>query len=156
MTEAEGGIYLTALDRSNGNIYNYSLGSGTINLATDFNQKMGNKFNNKYLIMQSAAEQNSGDKIIRNGNVYNYPNPASGDLTKFRFFLNKATEVSIKVYDINGNRVANFKRTISAANGYYEIPWDLKEIASGIYLARVEFSSGGKSEQYTVKVAVSR
>jgi len=67
--------------------------------------------------------------------VYNYPNPARGDETMFRYCLDGPAHVSIEIYDLAGD----FVQELSAeeiARGYGEVRWDLSKIASGVYIYR--------------------
>ncbi|MFA6654185.1 MAG: T9SS type A sorting domain-containing protein, partial [Candidatus Delongbacteria bacterium] len=84
------------------------------------------------------------------GSVYNWPNPARGDITNFRFFLNEPAEVNIDIYDINGNLVENLKKSFSASGEWFEIEWNVSSVPSGIYRAVLDFGS----EKRKVKAAV--
>jgi hypothetical protein len=69
----------------------------------------------------------------------NYPNPFN-PVTVIRFEVPKAERVSLSVYDILGRRV----ETLMNANvtpGYYEIPFDGTNLASGVYFYRLSAGS---------------
>ena len=71
--------------------------------------------------------------------VYNYPNPARGSETTFRYYLNGPAQVSIEIYDLSRDFVQELSKE-EAARGYGEIQWDLSGIASGVYVYRFRAS----------------
>lgn len=69
-------------------------------------------------------------------NVYqNYPNPFN-PVTKIRFDVPKSGNISFKVYDVLGEIIYSLSGNKTA--GTYEITFDGKDIASGIYYYSVE------------------
>lgn len=91
---------------------------------------------------------------ILSKNVYNWPNPARGDETNFRFFLNIPCEVKIEIYDINGNKVQDLKQNFTSGGEYSEVVWNIRKIPSGIYNAILRFKSDSDEEVRKVKAAV--
>ena len=91
---------------------------------------------------------------ITSKNVYNWPNPAKGDETNFRFFLNFPCELSIDIYDINGNKVDDIKQNFTSTGEYSELVWNVRNVPSGIYNAILRFKSDSDEEVRKVKVAV--
>jgi len=87
-------------------------------------------------------------------NVYNWPNPAKGDETNFRFFLNFPCGVKIEIYDINGNKVDDIKQNFTTTGEYCELVWNIRNVPSGIYNAILRFKSDSDEEVRKVKVAV--
>lgn len=87
-------------------------------------------------------------------NVYNWPNPARGEETNFRFFLNIPCEVKIEIYDINGNRIETLDQEFSQAGEYCELVWNVRNVPSGIYNAILRFKSDSDEEVRKVKAAV--
>lgn len=85
--------------------------------------------------------------------VYNWPNPAYGKSTKIRYFLNgDVTGISIKIMDLSGELVTTLAGTTN--KGFdNEVPWDISNVQSGIYIAVLELS-GGCSETASIKIAV--
>jgi len=67
----------------------------------------------------------------------NYPNPFN-PTTKIRFYLDKADNFSVKIYDITGRDVALLKQG-QANKGYHIIEFDASNYASGIYIYEVNF-----------------
>lgn len=74
----------------------------------------------------------------------NYPNPFNPS-TKIQFTINKFSDVSLKVFDINGREIADLLKGNYSA-GTYEIDFDASKysLASGIYFYTL--STNGYSE----------
>ena len=87
-------------------------------------------------------------------NVYNWPNPARGNETNFRFFLNEPCRVDIDIYDINGKRIRTLTQNYMVSGDYAELVWDVSNVASGVYNAILSFRSDSKSEKRLVRAAV--
>ncbi|MEW6507283.1 MAG: T9SS type A sorting domain-containing protein [Bacteroidota bacterium] len=86
--------------------------------------------------------------------AYNWPNPVYGNETNIRYFVAEDSEVSIKIFDLSGDLVANL---ISKATGGIdnEVRWNVSGIQSGVYYARIEAkSSTGKRANKLIKIAV--
>lgn len=78
--------------------------------------------------------------------VYTYPNPAKGDKVKFKFVVNYNSDVEIKVYDVSGQTVAELHKKNVQPGVINEIEWNIKNIASGVYvyLFKAESYAAGK------------
>jgi len=66
----------------------------------------------------------------------NYPNPFNPNTT-IEFALPKATFVTLKVYNLLGEEVATLIAEKRLA-GIYRFNWETRELASGVYLYRLE------------------
>ena len=93
-------------------------------------------------------------------NVYNYPNPTSGE-THFTFKLTQLPEeIRIKIFTIAGRLVREIKLTSSALKyDFNKIFWDGRDedgdvLANGVYLYKVIMKAGEKSEEVTQKLAI--
>ncbi len=85
--------------------------------------------------------------------VYNWPNPVYGSVTNIRFYTTEPAAITVKIFDLAGETVARL--TGSSPGGIdVEIPWNVSGIQSGIYLARVEASTGLRSDAVVFKIAV--
>ncbi|PJA54891.1 MAG: hypothetical protein CO167_01285, partial [Candidatus Marinimicrobia bacterium CG_4_9_14_3_um_filter_48_9] len=78
----------------------------------------------------------------------NYPNPFN-PTTTIRYDLPEATDVTIMVYNMLGQRVATLVNSHQNA-GYYSLRWNGQtnngsQIASGIYLYRIQAGSFTKT-----------
>ncbi len=85
--------------------------------------------------------------------VYNWPNPAYGKSTNIRYFLNgDVTGINIKIMDLSGELVTTLVGTTNKGVDN-EVPWDISNVQSGIYIAVLELN-GGCSETASIKIAV--
>lgn len=71
--------------------------------------------------------------------LQNYPNPFN-PTTKIKFLNKKSGNVSLKIYDILGNEIANLVNDHLSA-GTYEVTFDASQLASGTYLYRLQIES---------------
>lgn len=84
--------------------------------------------------------------------VYNYPNPA-GDETNFRYYVDRAADINIKIFDMTGELVDELTGETSGRVDD-EITWDCSAYASGVYYARFEAVADDASESVMIKVAL--
>jgi len=85
--------------------------------------------------------------------VYNYPNPTEGTSTTIRYFLRDAAEVVIRIYDMSGELVREMSGPGAAALEN-EVTWDISNVQSGVYLARVMAKSATETNAVIIKIAV--
>jgi len=69
----------------------------------------------------------------------NYPNPFN-NATSIDFTLNKAMNIKLKVYDVQGRLVGNLAQGYHSS-GKHSVVWGAQGLSSGLYLA--ELSAGG-------------
>jgi hypothetical protein len=69
----------------------------------------------------------------------NFPNPFNPS-TKIRYSLPLLSKVSLKVYNILGQEVANLINTEQSA-GFHEAVWNAKDVSSGIYFYKLTAGS---------------
>ena len=88
---------------------------------------------------------------------YNYPNPVSEGVTKFRYFpYEDIDKVEIKVYSSSGFLIESFSSTNIQLDEYNEIEWVIGDIPMGLYLANlVSFSNSKEKDSKTVKVLIT-
>jgi len=91
--------------------------------------------------------------LLPRSRVYNWPNPVYGSTTQIRYYTSEDAAITVKVFDLVGDAVAELK---SHSTGGFdgEIAWDVSNIQSGVYLARVEAASANRTEVATIKIAV--
>ncbi len=76
----------------------------------------------------------------------NYPNPFN-PITTIQYEIPKATNVSIKIYDVLGREIATLINNNYQQPGKYKIEWNAKDYSSGIYFYQIkadEFVSNKK------------
>jgi M6 family metalloprotease-like protein len=82
---------------------------------------------------------------------YNYPNPAA-EQTTIRFRLRSEGNVKIQIYDLSGRLI--YENRDVGGESHNDHVWNLDGYPSGVYICRLEASSGGSSEVQTHKIAV--
>ena len=107
----------------------------------------------KYFLVSNEA------KIL---NVYNYPNPTSGE-THFTFKLTQIPEeIKIKIFTIAGRLVKEIKLTSTGLKfDFNKIYWNGRDeegdiLANGVYLYKVIMKAGDKTEDVIQKLAIVR
>jgi len=84
---------------------------------------------------------------------YNWPNPVREQVTYIRVYVAEDADVSIKIYDLAGDSVDEINA--KAAGGVdTDIPWEVFDIQSDVYLAKVKVTAGGKTGEKIIKIAV--
>lgn len=85
--------------------------------------------------------------------AYNWPNPVYDGKTNIRYYLGKDSAVRVKIFDLAGDLVEELSGPgIGGVDN--EVEWDVSKIQSGIYLARIEASSGTETASTVIKIAV--
>lgn len=85
--------------------------------------------------------------------AYNWPNPVYDGKTFIRYFVNENATVQIKVYDLSGELVEEFRGP--GIGGFdNEVEWNVSKVQSGIYFGRIEAESGGQRGVAIIKIAV--
>lgn len=95
----------------------------------------------------------SNTHLLPEEKVYNWPNPNLDNYTFIRYYLNSSANVKIKIYDLAGDLVKQLDGPGNPATDN-EVRWDLTDVQSGVYLARIEASGQGKTDVRFIKIAV--
>ncbi|HEY4644393.1 MAG TPA: T9SS type A sorting domain-containing protein, partial [Bacteroidota bacterium] len=85
--------------------------------------------------------------------VYNWPNPVYDSKTTIRYFVGQDASVSVKIFDLTGDIVDEFSGP-GVGGVDNEVEWDVSNIQSGIYFARIKATDGSKSASALIKIAV--
>jgi hypothetical protein len=85
--------------------------------------------------------------------VYNWPNPVYGPSTQIRYFTSEDANVTITILDLSGKKITELSGH-GLAGMDNEIPWNVSNIQSGVYLARVEARGASRSDVVIIKIAV--
>ena len=117
-----------------------------------WSQENGNGFNQSFV--DAASRSQFVNEFFPTSRAYNYPNPVYDGSTFIRYFVAEDSKINIKIFDLAGDFVAELND--NARGGFdNETKWDVGNIQSGVYLARIEAnSSTGKSESKVIKIAV--
>ncbi len=85
--------------------------------------------------------------------AYNWPNPAYDGRTFIRYFVGEPSAVHIKIFDTAGDLVKEMSGP-GVGGVDNEVEWDVRDVQSGVYFARIEAQSGGQSGSAIVKIAI--
>lgn len=121
--------------------------------AVAWSQELGEAGHRNADLRQTPSPTPISAEFFPRSRVYNWPNPVYGNETQIRFYVAEDAAVSVKIFDLTGIRVAEL--SAQATGGLdTEVSWDVRDIESGVYLARVEASSGGRTDVAVIKIAV--
>ena len=113
----------------------------------------GNQYRN-FSLPSTNKLRTQDSQLMPKKKVFCYPNPTTGNRTYIRYTLSRAADnVSIRIYDLAGDFVQELNATGMGA-GDHDVIWDLTQIQSGVYLARVEAVSGSDRNLEIIKIAV--
>ncbi|HUV84300.1 MAG TPA: FlgD immunoglobulin-like domain containing protein, partial [Methanosarcinales archaeon] len=100
-----------------------------------------------------------GDSLV--SKIHNYPNPMKSAGTTFTYYLSKDAKVSLKIYDVSNDLVAQFDNLPGNANIWNEYPWngcdkEGKQLSNGVYIYVVTADSGDNKESKINKLLILR
>jgi hypothetical protein len=125
---------------------------GSVDGKYYWTEKNGNNFNRSFI--SGAESEFVINEFFPKNKAYNYPNPVYEGQTYIRYFVSEEAAINIKIFDLAGGFVAELNDFTSGGVDS-ETLWDLSDIQSGVYLARIEaVSVNGKSESQVIKIAV--
>jgi hypothetical protein len=141
--------HLAAVDIKN-NLYVWTISSTEGNLF--WPEENGNNFNSS--AAGTPASSNLPSDFFPSNRAYNYPNPVYEGTTQIRYYVSEDSKINIKIFDLAGDFVAEMNN--DARGGFdNETTWNVNNIQSGIYLARIEAAGvSGKTETNIIKIAV--
>lgn len=118
----------------------------------DWAEIFGSNSNSSFL--GKALESQKNNSFFPGNRAYNYPNPVYNGETAIRYYVNEDSKINIKIFDLAGDFVAELNDE-AFGNMDNETVWNVGDIQSGVYLARVEATGlSGKSESVVIKIAV--
>ncbi len=154
--DGDGDLELAAVTQKN-ILYAWDLSSSYEKYGWNqpFYDELNSNRNNNPVTGNSTLPDNtlSTDQLLPEKGVYNWPNPNQDNFTFIRYFLTEAARVNIKVYDLAGDLVTEFQGSGNSGTAN-EIRWDLGDVQSGVYLARIEARSESRKEVRIIKIAV--
>ncbi|TPW17722.1 MAG: hypothetical protein FD129_267, partial [bacterium] len=115
--------------------------------------KIGNKFDKECVLFV-------GGNTLALGNVIAFPNPFNPNTTDLTLAFDnvKAANISVEVFDWNGDKVSSIGKTLLPA-GRNVIKWagqseEGTPLANGVYLARIDANDGTRTVTQVLKIAV--
>jgi len=144
-----GKLSIAAIDKKN-NFSAWQIGANEG--KQNWSQENGNGFNQSFVDV--ASRNQLVNEFFPTNKAYNYPNPVYDGSTFIRYFVTEDSKINIKIFDLAGDFVAELND--NARGGFdNETKWDVGNIQSGVYLAKIEAnSSSGKTESKVIKIAV--
>gem|GEM_PF-1494067 len=89
------------------------------------------------------------------GQVVFYPNPVSGDMVTVRFYSDGESAAQLTIYNLEGEPVASASIPVTSGTvNEYSLP--LPGVASGLYLARLQYDAPGGATIKTLTLAVEK
>ena len=117
-----------------------------------WSEEYGNPQNTSFL--DAAENRNRINEFFPENRAYNYPNPVYEGTTKIRYYVSENSKINIKIFDLAGDFVAELNDDAQGGMDN-ETVWNVGDIQSGVYFARIEANStSGKTEQTIIKIAV--
>jgi len=109
-----------------------------------------------YLPLDVIGSERALSEFLPADRFFNYPNPASGNRTTIRFYVNQPAAVTVTIFDALGDKVWERQRRVPDGNAIAELDWDISDVASGVYHCRLaaEALTGSESEVAFKTIAV--
>jgi hypothetical protein len=76
--------------------------------------------------------------ILPEGKIVTYPSPAKGPTLWFYYHLSGPAKIYIDIYNPAGEKVFIVEDE-KAAGGYVKTPWDIRQVAPGLYVYRLKY-----------------
>ncbi|MCL6494781.1 MAG: T9SS type A sorting domain-containing protein [Ignavibacterium sp.] len=145
----DGSICLAVINETN-NFFAWKISSVLSHI--DWSELYGDRKNSSFL--KIAISTNRIEEFFPKSRAYNYPNPVYETSTAIRYYVSENSKINIKILDLAGELVAELN-SYAAGGLDNETVWNVSNIQSGVYFARIEATSdSGKSESVTIKIAV--
>jgi WD40 repeat protein len=113
------------------------------------------RFNSRRTNVQVATYplEPISEEFLPENRAYNWPNPVYDGITYIRYYLSEHADVSIDIYEINGDRITSFSGPgIGGIDN--EIAWDVSGLQSSVYLGRIEARGENETHVVFIKIAV--
>ena len=140
---------LTMVDKNN---FLSAWNVGSVDGKYYWSEKNANNFNSSFV--SGAESEFVINEFFPKNRAYNYPNPVYDGQTFIRYYVSEESRISIKIFDLAGGFVTELN-DFAPAGMDGETLWNVGDVQSGVYLARIEaVSTSGKSESQVIKIAV--
>jgi hypothetical protein len=96
-------------------------------------------------------------EIFKDEYVYAFPSPAKGDKVYFKFLLYQPAKIKVYVYDIAGNLVwksSELEFEEQDVGKTHVVEWDIKDVATGMYIFRLEGKNDTQKKNVIKRFAV--
>lgn len=102
--------------------------------------KHGLYYFSQLIFKQTTSVFEKGEPVTTYDLAQNYPNPFN-PVTTIGYQLAKGSYVTLKIYDLLGHEIATLVNGYQS-EGRYDVQFDASNLASGVYLYRLESSTG--------------
>jgi M6 family metalloprotease-like protein len=151
--DSDGDLELLALS-TDGFLYAWDLDYRLEDVKAGWTQFGGDNNNSFSYYEENPELPEQQKKLIPSKSAFCYPNPTEGNSTNIRYSLSRAVQsMSIRIYDLAGDFVTSLQPS-GLIPGDHEVVWDLSEVQSGVYLARLEASDSSDNSTQIIKIAV--
>ena len=117
-----------------------------------WSEENGNPQNMSFL--DAALNTTRINEFFPSSRAYNYPNPVYDSETNIRYYVSEDSKINIKIFDLAGDFVDEMNDDAQGGMDN-ETVWDVSDIQSGVYFARIEaLSASNQSEFAIIKIAV--
>ena len=103
--------------------------------------------------LTSIPIQPHTQEFLPKSRVYNWPNPVYGKSTHIRYYSPEDANVVVTIIDLSGVKITELKGRGTAGMDN-EILWNVSNIQSGVYLARIEAKGATQNSSAIIKIAV--
>jgi hypothetical protein len=125
---------------------------GSVEGDISWKEEFGNPQNTSFV--DAAENTNRINEFFPTNRAYNYPNPVYEGTTNIRYYVAEDSKINIKIFDLAGDFVAELNDEAQGGMDNETI-WNVGNIQSGVYFARIEANSTtGKTEQAVIKIAI--
>ena len=108
-----------------------------------------------YLSLEALGEERASAEFVPEARFFSYPNPATGDETRIRFYVNQAATVKITIFDALGDKIWETQQEVASGNSTTDVRWEVKDVASGVYHCRLEATALSGSQSYVAFKAIA-
>ena len=140
-----------AVITNSGNLFTWNISE--IHAVTNWTAANGDLLNTSFV--GRAKNHAAITEFFPADKAYNWPNPVYGNETAIRFYVADDSKADVKIFDLGGDLVAELSS--NAVGGFdNEINWNVNNIQSGVYFARLEVvsNSGSKNSSKIIKIVV--
>lgn len=137
---------------SSDKLYTINFYTNQTNYRLDYVGYFGSE-NNECLMIDNKTN-NVISQYFPEERAYNWPNPVYGNSTFIRYYVKENSKINIKIFDLTGALVDELNANAIGGNDN-EIEWNVSNIQSGVYLARIEAKGElGNSGVKIIKIAI--
>lgn len=152
--DGDGDVELAAVSAA-GYLYVWDLASDDGPGAVPWGMPRGDAQAGACLDITDPVRMDTGESLMPEHLVYNYPNPAVDGYTTIRYHLREDAEVGIRIFDLTGYLRKEFTQSGRGSTDN-EVIWDLSDVDSGVYFCEVHAVAPGAEKTVRFRIGVIR